>query len=116
MQNERKNRVARALAEAHFGVESGISRIFRLSLADEAAEDSEQEPVKLLEINSDTVPVGIQPVYFGPHARSGLDYPSIIVEITPEEFERLVRRELELPGGWRIADEYVPSPAARAAS
>ena len=49
---------------------------------------------------------GIMPLYFGPVPSSGIPYPSVIVEVTPDEFERIKVKELELPNGWAIAEEY----------
>jgi hypothetical protein len=50
------------------------------------------------------------PLQFGPSPASGLHYPSIIVEVTPEEFERIQTQQLELPEGW-IVGERLPRPA-----
>ena len=60
--------------------------------------------MKLLEVSEDSLPVGIRPVYFRPHPPSGVVYSTAIVEVTPEEFDRLGRDdgELQLPAGWRL--------------
>ena len=50
------------------------------------------------------------PIQFGPAFASGIAFPSIIVEVTPEEFDRLQTGELSLPEGWSI-DEELPRPA-----
>jgi hypothetical protein len=98
-----KEEVAFRLAQSHFAVEPGISMIFRL-LSEEARENEPREPVKLLEVNEDSIPVGIRPVYFRPHSASGIVFPSAIIEITPEEFDQLSRGDAthRLPPGWRI--------------
>jgi hypothetical protein len=98
---------ARELAESHFQIEKGMRRIFRLLRAGGEPEHEIQEPIKLLEVNEDTVPQGIHPLAF-PQTVSGgqYQYPVIIVEITPDEFNRLQQRELQLPHGWTIAEEY----------
>jgi hypothetical protein len=100
-----KDEVAAALEDAHFAVEPGIERIFRL-LAPDAREADPREPIKLLEVSVDTTADGIRPVYFGPHRASGIDYPSMIVEITPREFEALARDPSALPHGWRLGGEF----------
>lgn len=99
-----KDTVAERLADAHFDIESGIARIFRLI---GPREEDPRDPVKLLEVNENTVATGIVPVGFGPHAAGGIVYPSIIVEITPEEFERLREGQLLLPDGWVLGREYL---------
>jgi len=96
-----KDAVAAELAQAHFDVDPGVKQIIRL-LAPEEREADEREPIKLLEVNRDTPPVGITPVYFGTHAASGMVYPSIIVEIAPEEYTQTTLQELERRYGWRV--------------
>ena len=103
-----KDGVALRLAGAHFRVDMRIRRIFRLRSS--ADEESQSEPIKLLEVNDDTTMSGIVPVFFGPHTASGVFFPSVIVEIRPEEFQLVVNGELPLPHGWKLAEEY-PRPA-----
>ena len=60
-----KEEVARKLAHKHYDIEPGISRIFKLR--DEAElEETSATPIKLLEVNADTPPSGIIPLYLGP--------------------------------------------------
>jgi hypothetical protein len=99
-----KDDVAIALAQAHYEGQPGLQAIYRLMRADD--ENDPQEPIKLLEVNEDTVAVGIQPVSFGPHPASGVHYPSVIVEVTPEEFQQIQQHELALPHDWRIGQPY----------
>ena len=107
-----KDQVAARLAETHYLLEGGIRHIFRIRNAG-AAEDAAAEPIKLLEVNADTVPSGILPVYFGPRADGGIPYATVIVDVTPDEFDRLQARELALPDGWRVGEPF-PRPAATA--
>ena len=51
------------------------------------------------------------PLGFGPAPAHGFHYPSIIVEVTPEEFDRIRSHELVLPSGWEVSD-LVPRPPA----
>jgi hypothetical protein len=104
-----KDDVARELATKHFMIEPGITRIFRITRSADG-EFSSTEPIKLLEVNANTVPAGIMPLHFGPVPASGIPYPSVIVEVTPDEFERIKEHELKLPDGWSIGPE-LPKPA-----
>ena len=99
-----KDEVAKRLALKHYDIEPGISRIFKLRDEPER-ENLASTPIKLLEVNVDTPPSGIMPLYFGPIPGSGIPYSSVIVEVTPDEFERIVAQELTLPNGWTIAEE-----------
>lgn len=104
-----KDEEAKLLAEAHYGVEPGIARIFRITASAEA-EARPNEPIKLLEVNEFTAATGVMPLHFGPAPTSGIHFPSIIVEVTPEEFSKIESLELPLPNGWRVGD-LVPKPA-----
>ena len=103
-----KDETARNLAEKHFTIEEGITRIFRLKGTAEV-EAKPAEPIKLLEINTMTVPSGVMPIQFGAAVASGIFFPSIIVEVTPDEFDRIQTGHLALPEGWQIGEE-LPRP------
>ena len=104
-----KDEVAARLAEAHYASDPGMKRIYRLNSPDD--EDRDDEPIKLLEINDDTIPSGIQPICFGASPASGIPFSSIIVEVTSEEFKQIEADELSLPDGWVRGREYAaPSP------
>ena len=105
-----KNAAARNLADKHFLVEDGLTRIFRISDSADV-ERAPTEPIKLLEVNVNTIPSGILPLRFGPMPASGIPFPSIIVEVTPEEFERIQANDLKLPNGWTVSEE-MQRPAA----
>ncbi len=92
---------AERLAEAHYRVEPGTSRIYRLRGGKE-----DDRTIRLLEVNSETVPSGIVPIGFAPHPPSGLPFSSVIVEITPEEFADLQEGRLRLPDGWEVGEPF----------
>jgi len=104
--NGKRDSVAKLLAESHFRVDPAIRRIVRLVLSDAEQESRQDEPIKLLEVNEDTIATGVQPVYFSAHAPSGIDYPSIIVEVRPEEYQEIEEGTLRLPNGWVAQTEY----------
>jgi hypothetical protein len=106
---EEKTRVAKDLAEKHFQSEGGLTRIFRVTgTAD--AEVKPAEPIKLLEVNDSTFPSGVRPLQFGAVPAQGIPFPSVIIEVTPDEFARIESRELKLPRGWTLGEE-LPRPA-----
>jgi hypothetical protein len=98
-----KTEEARRLAEVHYNIESGITEIYRVtgSTRDEARPD---EPIKLLEVNENTIPSGIMPLLFGPSPTNGFEHSSVIIEVTPDEFESIKRSEMVLPHGWRLGE------------
>ena len=104
-----KAEVARELARMHYQMEFGITQILRFTHRSET-EVARAEPIKLLEVNSNTVPSGVMPLYFGPAPASGIHYPSVIVEVTPDEYLKIQSHELKLPAGWDIS-EPLPKPS-----
>jgi hypothetical protein len=111
--DQSKGAVANRLAEAHYAVEPGIELIVRL-VSNRKQEADPKEPIKLLEVNEHTTAYGIQPIFFGSHPASGIFFPSIIVEVTPAEYKRIVSRHLRLPNGWRLGEKFRKTePVAR---
>lgn len=105
-----KDEEALKLARKHYQIEAGMRSIFRITGSAEV-EFRPNEPIKLLEVNENTVPYGIMPIQFGPSPASGVNFSSIIVEVTPEEFRKIQDRSLELPHGWEVGDP-IPRPPA----
>ncbi len=101
-----KDDEARELAQKHYQIEDGITQIFRVTQSAELEADP-NAPIILLEANTNTIPSGVMPIRFGPEPDIGIHYPSVIVEVTPEEFQRIQAQGLELPAGWRLA-ELIP--------
>ncbi len=97
--NRKKNQEAKILSKSHSEIEPGIKLIFCLCSQNENQDD---EPIKLLEVNEDAVPTGVLPIEFGPGG--DIHFNSIIVELTPEEYEKLLNKELELPNDWEIGE------------
>jgi hypothetical protein len=97
--NRSRDEAARELAFSHGQAEEAVSKVIRL-LSDREGDAS--EPIKLLEINANTFPAGIIPVIFGDSA----DFPfaSVIVEVTPDEFQSIRSGKLPLPEGWEMGE------------
>lgn len=95
-----RNQEAEALARFHYEVEPGLRAIYRLE-----SPDPNDIRIKLLEVNEQTVPTGIVPVGFT-HPASGLHYPSVVIEVTPQEFEAIQDKRLDLPPGWEVRGSY----------
>ena len=98
-----KDDEARYLAAMHYQLEDSVSAIYRIHGPDQV-ETVPTEPIKLLEVNANTIPSGVMPLGFGPSPASGLHYSSIIVEVTPDEFQKIQSgsEDLRLPHGWTI--------------
>jgi hypothetical protein len=101
---------ARDLAWCHYRIEEGVTQIYTIT-QDRPVESPNPNVIRLLEVNANTVPSGILPLQFGPSPASGIHYPSVIVEVTPEEFQQIQSDELKLPQGWGLGN-LIPRPAA----
>jgi len=105
------DQAAKELANRHYELEAGLTQIFRIT---DKAESQvlPAYPIKLLEVNENTVESGVMPLHFGPAPASGIPFSSIIIEVTPNEFKKIQSNELKLPEGWEIGEELAkPSPS-----
>jgi hypothetical protein len=103
--NEREE-AAKQLAQRHYRIEPGITEIRTLT---SGAIQGANEPIKLLEVNENTIASGIMPLRFDAAPASGIPFPSVIIEVTPDEYEQIKRNELRLPHGWSLG-HVVPRP------
>jgi len=104
-----KESEALILAASHYRTEAGITHIYRIE-SDQESQAS--EPIKLLEVNENTISSGIMPLQFGPSAAGGIHFSSIIVEVTPQEFSQIQSGQLPLPKRWVVRD-LLPRPSER---
>ena len=108
-----KDDEANEMAQKHYQVETGLTHVIRITRGADA-EINPQEPIKLLEVNENTVPSGIMPIQFAPAPAAGIHYPIVIVEVTPEEFHKIQTGELKLPHDWKIGEIILRSTAVGA--
>lgn len=100
-----KLETAKKLAKAHFRVDSDLKHVY---LLEPLKENDQNEPIKLLEIVEGTLEVGVEPIAFAPDPSRGIDYSSMIVEISPKEYKSEERLKSDLQNrGWRLGQELV---------
>ncbi len=100
----RRLQAAKRLADAHFDAEPDLQRVFVLE-AQGAEEDG--EPIRLLEVVEGSFSQDIFPIGFPASPAAGIDFPSVIVEVTPSVWTELRDRgALEFRGKrWLIGEE-----------
>ena len=98
-----KLETAKKLAKAHYAVEPNLKQIFLLK---PIKENDPDEPIKLLEVVEGTIERGIEPIAFTADPSRGIEYPSLIVEISPKEYKglRFYKRKFE-SRGWSLGKE-----------
>lgn len=104
-----KDQVAKELIEWHFQIEPGLSVIFRVISENE---NDPKEPIKLIELNEATIATDQFEAYrFAP--TEDVPYPTLIAEVTPQEFDRLKARPGAIPSSWNLvtAERYLRQAA-----
>jgi hypothetical protein len=85
---------AEELVVSHREVEPNLRRVFFYR-------DPDGREVRLVEIVDGSPSVeDVLPFRFAPDEAHGVPFPVVIVELSPDEFERVERGELPLPAGW----------------
>jgi hypothetical protein len=98
-----KLETATDLAQRHFDAEPYLKHIF---LLEPVGEEDPIEPIKLLEVLEGALERGIEPMVFVPDPTHGIEYPVVIVEISPNEYEALREGKLRLENeGWSLGKE-----------
>lgn len=89
--------VARDLAAAHRKEDSATSTI-------KFFPGARQDEVCLLEISSTAPTTGeIMPFRFGADVANGVEYPSIVILVSPDEWQDVQAGKLRLPQGWDLS-------------
>ena len=97
-----KIETAKKLAQGHFKIEKKLKHVF---LLEPINEEDPNEPIKLLEIVEGTIERGIEPIAFTPAPQNGINFPSVIIEVSPKEYEMILNGSLNLINGWSIFQE-----------
>ncbi len=79
-----KLETAKRLATAHSGVEPNLKSIH---LIEPSNEQDPNDPIKLLEVVEGTIERGIEPIAFSADPAHDIEYPSVVVEVSPKEYE-----------------------------
>src|SRR5262249_21009147 len=103
-----REEAAKFLAKRHYLFEPGITAIYPIC-SGAPSDLRADEPIRLLEVNENTIPSGIMPLRFDGVPSSGIQFPSVIVEVTPDEYEQIRKDQLKLPTGW-ILGPVLPRP------
>ncbi|MBS1813940.1 MAG: hypothetical protein JSS87_03585 [Acidobacteria bacterium] len=101
---EKKFEAAQRLAKLHFDYDPGVQHVYMLTSPKDA---EESEPIKLLEVVEGTFEAGVYPIHFKADPEHGINFGSVIVEVSPKEFSEMrvqVPPEFEA-NMWQIGTE-----------
>ena len=103
----RRIAAAKKLAKLHREAEPQLQRVFLLS---SSSERGTQDPIKLLEVVEGAVEAGVMPIFFRADSARGIDFPSVVIELSPKEFKGLGKRRLIAVNdeSWEIGEELLP--------
>ena len=89
--------VARDLAAAHRKQDSQTSTI-------KFFPGAQKDEVCLLEISAAAPTTGeIMPFRFGADVANGVEYPSVVILVSPDEWQAVQAGKLSLPQGWNLS-------------
>ncbi len=101
-----KSETAKSLAKAHFDNEPNLKHVYVLEPLNE---DDPRDPIKLLEVVEGTIERGIEPITFPADPARGIEYPVLIVEVSPQEYEAIRKNPENTRGlhmhGWSMGSE-----------
>ncbi len=105
-----KLETAKSMAQAHKDFEPNLTNVY---LVEPIAESDPEEPVKLLEVVDGTIERGIEPLTFAADPAHGREYVSVIIEVSPREFEAVLSGKLTFPRpSWKLGQELALQVAA----
>jgi hypothetical protein len=100
-QNHNITSMAENLIQEHFELDPSLEKVIWVN-SDKPAE------IRLLEITPETFPAGeVLSYYFPPDDE--FPYATIMAQITPEEWQKVLRNEIILPEGWTLENHKVYS-------
>jgi hypothetical protein len=102
-----KLETAKNLAKGHFLVEPNLQHIHLIEPLDD---NDPGDPIRLLEVVEGSLARGIEPVGFTADPARGINYPSIIIEISPAEYKSVRNGKLRIGNrDWTIGKELLAS-------
>ena len=107
---EERDAITRSFGEKQYEFGQHITKVYSIN-SDRDDFRNTSTPIRILQVNSETIPTGVLPLRFGPVPALGIHHPYVIVEITPDEFTKVEKKEMPLPHGWTLG-RLIPKPIA----
>lgn len=101
-----RDATARWYATQHLKVDDGIAEVVYLPT------NAGDREIRFLEINRDMLDAndGLEPISFGVDMGSGSEHVLWVIDVTPEQYERICDKTLPLPGTWTLDSAAVHYP------
>lgn len=100
-----RDSMARWYATQHLKVDQGIEEVIYLPT------NAGEREIRLLEINKEMLDADdhLEPVNYGVDMGTGNEHVLWVIDVTPEQYERIRNHTLPLPGTWSL-DSAVSYP------
>ena len=96
-----RDAMARWYATQHLRTDPGIAAVWYLP---KYAEDREIRFVEVNQLLGDRNDNGFEPIDFGVDTGMDSAHRLFVLDVTPEQWERIQKRKLSLPGNWSLDD------------
>ncbi len=96
-----RDSMARWYAKAHLKTDPGIVAVYYLPTS------ADEREIRLIEVNKligDRNDGALEPIDFGVDTGTETAHKLLILDVTPEQLERIRTQELPLPGNWTLND------------
>lgn len=104
-----RDATAKWYAERHLNVDDGIAEVVYLP------RNADDREIRFLEINNDMLDAddSLEPVDFGVDMGDGNEHVLWVIDLTPKQYELVVKNRLSLPESWTLDDAVHYSRAER---
>jgi len=104
-----RDSMARWYATQHLKVDEGIEEVVYLPT------NAGEREIRFLEINKEMLDPDdhLEPINYGVDMGTGNEHVLWIIDVTPEQYERLQNNTLHLPGTWNLASAVIYRPESR---
>lgn len=105
-----RDTMARWYAKQHLEVDPGLRAVYYLPTG---APEREIRFVEVNEMIAERRDDGLEPVDFGVGMESDTAHRLLVLDVTPEQWDRLQASTLALPSGWSLEGAVAYEPAGR---
>ena len=105
-----RDSMAQWYASRHLKTDPGIAALYYLP------KNAPEREIRFVEVNDMIVEREndpLEPIDFGVDTGGANEHKLLVVDVTPDQWRRIERRELSLPTGWTLDGKRLYSPESR---
>jgi hypothetical protein len=96
-----RDSMARWYAMEHLKTDPGVVAVYYLG------DNAPEREIRLVEVNeliADRSDEALEPIDFGVDSGTDNAHKLLVLDVTPEQWQRIAANELHLPGNWSLVD------------